>query len=127
MLFSISIGMKYIHENSFVKLDRCAATFLMGCSNGSLKQRGCNAPEGTPLSYLFTNSSVIIANLWEVTDRDIIRFSKAMLNSWMQDSIPSCSKYEEKLRVVSFIPKARRSYKLPTLVEATIVSYGMPT
>jgi hypothetical protein len=63
----------------------CAATLLMGCSSGSLTLNGCYIPQGTPLSYLLAGSPVIVANLWEVTDKDIDRFGKAMLDAWLRE------------------------------------------
>lgn len=44
---------------------------------------GCYAPHGTPLCYLLAGSPVTVANLWEVTDKDIDRFGKAMLDAWL--------------------------------------------
>ena len=62
----------------------------MGCSSGSLKLNGSYAPQGAPLSYLLAGSPLIVANLWEVTDNDIDRFGKAMLDAWLRErSSPS--------------------------------------
>lgn len=57
----------------------------MGCSSGSLSLNGAYTPQGAPLSYLLAGSPVIIANLWEVTDKDIDRFGKAMLDAWVRE------------------------------------------
>ena len=46
---------------------------------------GCYAPHGTPLCYLLAGSPVTVANLWEVTDKDIDRFGKAMLDAWLRE------------------------------------------
>ncbi|XP_020573851.1 separase-like [Phalaenopsis equestris] len=162
LYFGHGSGMQYIRADSFGKLSSCAAAFLMGCSSGSLRQRGCYAPQGAPLHYLFAGSPAIIANLWEVSDKDIDRFAKAILNSWTQDSIlhkcnkcidlaetsnagkskfPSrrnflkyaeiveetCRFCEAKLRVASFISEARSACKLPTIIGASVVCYGVPT
>ncbi|KAL0912981.1 hypothetical protein M5K25_016406 [Dendrobium thyrsiflorum] len=164
LYFGHGSGMQYIRANSFGKLNRCAAAFLMGCSSGSLRQRGSYAPQGAPLYYLYAGSPTVIANLWEVSDKDIDRFAKAILNSWTQDSIllDSCSKCgqlaedsneeeailpsrrkvskvteiarkekcrycEAKLRVASFISQARGACRLPTMIGASVVCYGVPT
>lgn len=76
-------GAQYISHQEIQKLENCAATFLMGCSSGSLSLIGPYAPKGIPLSYLLAGSPIIVANLWEVTDKDIDRFGKAMLDSWL--------------------------------------------
>ncbi|KAF8411822.1 hypothetical protein HHK36_004381 [Tetracentron sinense] len=86
---------QYLPGHEIQKLETCAATLLMGCSSGSLSLMGCYTPQGAPLSYLLAGSPVIVANLWEVTDKDIDRFGKAMLSAWLQErSTPSggCSK-----------------------------------
>ena len=87
----------------FKNLKNCAATFLMGCSSGSLTLNGSYIPQGTPLSYLLAGSPVIVANLWEVTDKDIDRFGKAMLDAWLRErSSPSLGCAECDLVVEEF-------------------------
>ncbi|XP_056159390.1 separase isoform X2 [Syzygium oleosum] len=83
--FGHGSGSQYIPRHEIQKLDTCAATLLMGCSSGSLLLNGAYVPEGTSLSYLLAGSPVIIANLWEVTDKDIDRFGKAMLDAWLKE------------------------------------------
>ncbi|XP_059463278.1 separase isoform X5 [Corylus avellana] len=83
--FGHGSGAQYIPRHEIQKLENCAATLLMGCSSGSLTLNGCYIPQGTPLSYLLAGSPVIVANLWEVTDKDIDRFGKAMLDAWLRE------------------------------------------
>ncbi|KAJ6942111.1 separase [Populus alba x Populus x berolinensis] len=83
--FGHGSGAQYISQQEIQKLENCAATLLMGCSSGSLSLNGCYAPQGTALSYLLAGSPAIVANLWEVTDKDIDRFGKAMLDAWLEE------------------------------------------
>ncbi|XP_061337166.1 separase [Gastrolobium bilobum] len=83
--FGHGSGAQYIPRHEIQKLEKCAATLLMGCSSGSLTLHGNYAPQGIPLSYLLAGSPAIIANLWEVTDKDIDRFGKAMLDAWLKE------------------------------------------
>ncbi|KAK4438264.1 Separase [Sesamum alatum] len=83
--FGHGSGTQYIPGHEIQKLDSCAAGLLLGCSSGSLYLKGCYMPQGAPLSYLLAGSPVIVANLWEVTDKDIDRFGKAMLNAWLRE------------------------------------------
>ncbi|KAJ7946655.1 putative Separase [Quillaja saponaria] len=83
--FGHGSGAQYISRHEIQKLEKCAATLLMGCSSGSLSLNGCYIPQGTSLSYLLGGSPAIVANLWEVTDKDIDRFGKAMLDAWLQE------------------------------------------
>ncbi|XP_058089660.1 separase [Magnolia sinica] len=174
--FGHGSGIQYIPRYEIQKLDCCAATLLMGCSSGALLFTGRYAPQGAPLSYLLAGSPAIIANLWDVTDRDIDRFGRVMLDGWMQEesspqmSCPKCSQIAkelrsmdvcdkgndkrpktrrkvargkeklqeaccscrcrdcgEKLRIASVMSQARDACKLPFLIGASPVCYGVPT
>ncbi|GAV67376.1 Peptidase_C50 domain-containing protein [Cephalotus follicularis] len=83
--FGHGSGAQYISKHDIQNLEKCGATLLMGCSSGSLSLNGCYAPQGAPLSYLLAGSPIIVANLWEVTDKDIDRFGKAMLDAWLKE------------------------------------------
>ncbi|KAJ8572576.1 hypothetical protein K7X08_009087 [Anisodus acutangulus] len=83
--FGHGSGAQYIPEHEVKKLESCAATLLMGCSSGSLYLHGCYAPRGAPMCYLFAGSPVIVANLWEVTDKDIDRFGKSMFDAILRE------------------------------------------
>ncbi|KAL1201644.1 Separase [Cardamine amara subsp. amara] len=91
LYFGHGSGAQYMSRHEIEKLDKCSATFLMGCSSGSLWLKGCYIPEGIPLSYLLAGSPAIVATLWDVTDRDIDRFGKALLESWLQERSDSSS------------------------------------
>ncbi|KAL7205879.1 hypothetical protein ACSBR2_018738 [Camellia fascicularis] len=83
--FGHGSGAQYIPGHEIQKLENCAATLLMGCSSGSLSLNGSYAPQGAPICYLLAGSPVIVANLWEVTDKDIDRFGKAMLDCLLKE------------------------------------------
>lgn len=168
-------GIQYIPGHEIRKLDRCAATLLMGCSSGSLSFTGRYAPQGAPLSYILAGSPAIVANLWDVTDKDIDRFAKVILDAWLQEEsacrgCPGCNHMVEefgcmtldnkgktkvpksrknalkvqklqgvcnddskhgncggKLRIASFMSQARDACRLPLLIGASPVCYGVPT
>lgn len=44
---------------------------LMGCSSGALHSMGQYEPTGMALSYVVSGAPATVANLWDVTDRDI--------------------------------------------------------
>jgi len=52
---------------------------LMGCSSGLLKPMGSYQPTGMALKYLLAGCPTIVANLWDVTDRDIDRFTERVI------------------------------------------------
>ncbi|KAJ4768331.1 hypothetical protein LUZ62_078706 [Rhynchospora pubera] len=103
--FGHGSGTKYITGHEIEKLEIRAAALLMGCSSGVLFCKGSYAPQGAPLSYLFAGSPAVIANLWDITDKDINIFSKAVVNSWLQDkgeaqpvTCSACALVEEPTR-----------------------------
>ena len=63
-----------------------SSVILMGCSSGkleSINRKGSDSisqetlfyePEGIALSYLIAGAPCVVANLWDVTDRDIDRY-----------------------------------------------------
>ncbi|CAI9287139.1 unnamed protein product [Lactuca saligna] len=109
MYFGHGSGVQYIPGDEIQKLDGCAATLLMGCSSGSLSLNGSYSPKGAPLYYLFAGSPVIVANLWEVTDKDIDRFGKAVLDAWIKTrSISStdcaqCTEISDRLNNMNIV------------------------
>ncbi|GER26714.1 separase [Striga asiatica] len=140
--FGHGSGTQYIPGHEIQKLDNCAATLLLGCSSGSLYLKGSYLPQGAPISYILAGSPVIVANLWEVTDKDIDRFGKAMLNAWLRERSALSSECTQcnppvsnsKLRICnhrprigSFMGQARDACHLGHLIGAAPVCYGVPT
>lgn len=96
--------------------------------------RGCYLPHGAPISYLLAGSPIIVANLWEVTDKDIDRFGKAMLNAWLRERSAECAQCSinvnncnHRPRIGSFMGQARDACHLGFLIGAAPVCYGVPT
>ncbi|KZV21176.1 separase-like [Dorcoceras hygrometricum] len=137
--FGHGSGTQYIPGHVIQKLNSCAASLLLGCSSGSLHLKGSYVPQGAPISYLIAGSPVIIANLWEVTDKDIDRFGKAMLNAWLRERSTECTECDviertcrsstcnHRRRVGSFMAQAREACTLGHLIGASPVCYGVPT
>ena len=82
LYFGHGSGGQYIRSRTIKKLDRCAVALLMGCSSGALTEAGEFEPYGTPMSYMHAGSPAILATLWDVTDKDIDRFSHTVLEKW---------------------------------------------
>lgn len=115
-------GEQYIPPARLRGLPRCAASLLMGCSSGRLRdQGGYYEPSGIVLAYLLAGCPAAVANLWDVTDRDIDRFAQDVLTRWL-------SGQEGGGRDVSAaVAAARGACKLPSLIGAAPVCYGVPT
>lgn len=169
--FGHGSGDQYLPERRMRKLNRCAAALLMGCSSGRLSPRGDYEPVGVPLWYLMSGCPTAIANLWDVTDGDIDRFSRVILNNWlesdgaqakavidgnskMKNPIESQSQkgkkrgqklcktakdcanqpvsipdkcFSREARTASHIGEGRNTCRLPNLIGASPVCYGIPT
>lgn len=93
----------------------------MGCSSGALPACGDFPPAGIALAYLAAGCPSVVANLWDVTDRDIDRFADALLRSWLDGAaLPGAAD------VTTGLEQARAACRLPALTGAAPVCYGLP-
>ena len=89
----------------------------MGCSSGSLSLNGRYTPKGAPLYYLHAGSPLIVANLWEVTDKDIDRFGKAILDACIRtrsttsSDCPQCAEISEEFQKLNIDGDKRKGKK----------------
>ncbi|KAL8943604.1 MAG: hypothetical protein Q9216_000969 [Gyalolechia sp. 2 TL-2023] len=82
LYFGHGSGNQYIRSKTIQKMERCAVALLMGCSSGKLTEAGEFEAYGTPMSYMHAECPAVVATLWDVTDKDIDRFSETMLHKW---------------------------------------------
>ncbi|KAL9006002.1 MAG: hypothetical protein Q9188_001236 [Gyalolechia gomerana] len=82
LYFGHGSGNQYIRSKTIQKMERCAVALLMGCSSGKLTEAGEFEPYGTPMSYMHAGCPAVVATLWDVTDKDIDRFSETVLQKW---------------------------------------------
>lgn len=68
------------------------------------------------LAYLHARCPALVANLWDVTDREIDRFCVALLKHTT----------EEGGSLLTAIAKARTACRLRFLTGAAAVAYGVP-
>ncbi|PNS15276.1 hypothetical protein CAC42_8277 [Sphaceloma murrayae] len=120
LYFGHGSGTQYVRERSVQKLTRCAqAVWLMGCSSGKVIEGWGYESESVPLSYLGAGEGgegesrdgeeaeardregmcmSVVATLWDVTDRDIDRFSVAVGKKWGLWGREAGTKGEEKVK-----------------------------
>lgn len=120
-------GDQYLPERDLAQLSNLGGALLMGCSSGMLVPQGRYDPTGVPLSYLLAGSPAIVANLWDVTDRDIDRFSKKLLHAWLGDDDGNGVDKAMNVAMAGPIPLARGACRLPHLVGAAPVCFGLPS
>ncbi|RHZ83649.1 hypothetical protein Glove_89g107 [Diversispora epigaea] len=122
--FGHGSGEQYIRNHHIRSLDRCAVTLLLGCSSGHLKNGGEFDPSGAALSYMIAGCPALVANLWDVTDKDIDRFSKALFKNWELN--PNESKKGRGISLVQAVSKSRNECVLKYLIGSAPVVYGIP-
>ncbi|ESP02877.1 hypothetical protein LOTGIDRAFT_230378 [Lottia gigantea] len=111
-------GVKYFQADEIQKLNCQAAVLLMGCSSGLLKPKGQLDACGTVLNYFLAGCPCVVGNLWNVTDKEIDRFCKCLLDTWLE-SEPGTS-------ILQVVCKARQACRLLYLTGSAPIVYGLP-
>ena len=94
LYFGHGSGSQYIKGRTIRKLDRCAVTFLMGCSSGSLSEAGEFEPYGTPINYIHAGWYV---QLIPITESDDLTYGS------LQQSSARCNplgRYRQRYRSI---------------------------
>ncbi|XP_030230781.1 LOW QUALITY PROTEIN: separin [Gadus morhua] len=111
-------GVRYLDARSLLKQDLRAAALLFGCSSAALAVRGDLEGAGIILHYLTAGCPLVLGTLWDVTDRDIDRFTTALLESWLSAGSGA--------PLLDYMGPARQATQLRHLVGAAPVVYGLP-
>jgi separase len=112
-------GERLIRRDIIEKLPQChSAVLLMGCSSGHLENCGEFEPTGVCASFLLAGCPAAIGNLWDVTDKDIDRFTESLLRAWAT----SCP----RTGLGEAIAPSREVCKLRMLTGCAPVYYGLP-
>ncbi|KAJ7172324.1 cysteine peptidase C50 [Mycena filopes] len=120
---------QYLRSHKIRNLPRCAATMLWGCSSGSLREMGDFDRVGTPYNYMLAGCPTLVANLWDVTDRDIDIFSQSVFDKLKlsADGVRGWDATQAgKTSLVAAVAQSRASCKLKYLTGAAPVVYGIP-
>uniref|UniRef100_A0A4W5M5H5 separase n=1 Tax=Hucho hucho TaxID=62062 RepID=A0A4W5M5H5_9TELE len=111
-------GARFLDGQRILKKEMRAASLLFGCSSAALAVRGELEGTGIILNYLMAGCPLILGNLWDVTDRDIDRFTKALLDSWLSAG-PGAP-------LLDHMALSRQATHLKHLIGAAPVVYGLP-
>lgn len=110
-------GQSFLNENQLEATNCRATTLLMGCSSGRLRDAGDFEPSGMALKYLLAGAPAVVANLWDVTDKDIDAVTATILEEWGADS--------DHAGLLNVVSKARDSCRLRFINGAAPVVYGL--
>ncbi|XP_070393403.1 separin isoform X1 [Dermacentor albipictus] len=116
-------GREYLVNDIIEQMHCHACPILMGCGSGRLKVFGPQIePFGVVLQYWIGGSPSVVANLWDVTDKDIDRFTETFLRHW----VPKMGSDTHISDITTAVQLSRSSCKLQYLVGAAPVVYGLP-
>lgn len=112
---------------------RVPISILMGCSSGRLERYSAGAESGgTAIEYLLAGSPAVVANMWDVSDRDIDRLTGSLLENWLgistsgegEESLDNEGVKPERCSLAVALARSRDACRLPFLVGAATVLYG---
>ncbi|TWW62203.1 Separin [Takifugu flavidus] len=111
-------GARFLDSQAVLKRQMRAASLLFGCSSAALAVRGEQEGQGIILNYLMAGCPFVLGNLWDVTDRDIDRFTKALLEAWFAAGSGA--------PLLAYMGSSRQATHLKHLIGAAPVVYGLP-
>ncbi|KAF7197162.1 Separin [Pseudocercospora fuligena] len=140
LYFGHGAGSQYIRPRAIRKLEKCSeVVWLMGCSSGAVTEYDELEPFAVPLAYMqagdrgdsahevneelcHSKCMAVVATLWDVTDKDIDRFSLAVGEEWGLWSPPT-----EATALPAKTPrKQRRAVAAPSTPDKSIVAPKTP-
>eukprot|EP00903_Cladosiphon_okamuranus_P012531 g11734.t1 len=119
-------GELLVGRDAVAGLTRCAVAVLMGCSSGRLKGYGDFEPMGMATSYLAGGSPAVVANLWDVTDKDIDRFSVSLFEAFLGEGGAGKNGNGRALTLAHAVAESRSECKMPFIIGYAPVCYGIP-
>nr|XP_010962662.1 separin isoform X1 [Camelus bactrianus]XP_045379496.1 separin isoform X1 [Camelus bactrianus] len=111
-------GAHFLDGQAVLRLSCRAVALLFGCSSAALAVHGNLEGAGIVLKYIMAGCPLFLGNLWDVTDRDIDRYTEALLQSWLGAGPGAPLLY--------YVNQARQAPRLKYLIGAAPVAYGLP-
>ncbi|XP_052016533.1 separin [Apodemus sylvaticus] len=111
-------GARFLDGQSVLRLSCRAVALVFGCSSAALAVHGNLEGAGIVLKYIMAGCPLFLGNLWDVTDRDIDRYTEALLQGWLGAG-PGAP-------LLHYASQARQAPRLKYLIGAAPVAYGLP-
>ncbi|KAL6949109.1 hypothetical protein ACO0QE_001599 [Hanseniaspora vineae] len=115
-------GDQYVRVSEIKKSAKISPSFLLGCSSAYMKPRGQLNSTGTIIGYLLGGAPFVVGNLWDVTDKDVDKFSLSMFEK-MGFLNTNANEYQN---VAAAVSRSRNVCKLRYLNGAAPIVYGLP-
>lgn len=117
---------QYIKTSSLLKMssttsNKLPPSLLIGCSSGQLQLYGFLEPAGNVYNWLICGCPMVVANLWDVTDKDIDLFSHVVLDKWGVFANGS-----DSMSITQAVSLGRKECTLKYLNGSAPVVYGLP-
>lgn len=124
-------GEQYIRASSLLKAKfeesrgSLPPAILMGCSSGAYQEYGELEPTSNVFTWLVCGSPMVVANLWDITDRDIDKLSETFLGKWgfLNDEI---SLAKGSINIGEAVGSSRAACTLQYLNGAAPIVHGLP-
>ena len=88
--------------------------------------QGIHDPCGPAFSYLLARAPHLIANLWDVTDKDIDRLSMHYMKTIFDACGPKGAERRDRLVTSCALAESRAMCRLKSAVGCAPVMYGLP-
>ncbi|XP_052258977.1 uncharacterized protein LOC127863473 isoform X2 [Dreissena polymorpha] len=111
-------GGQFFPSDELERLQGRAVTMLMGCSSGRMLVKGQLEPSGMMNSYFLAGCPMMIANLWDVTDKDIDKYT--------QDCLERALRAPRGSYLTLAVQEARKVCKMKHINGCAVVVYGLP-
>lgn len=116
-------GEQYVRLSSVTSAstESLPPALLMGCSSCAFESNGRLPTSSNIYNWLVRGSPTVVANLWDVTDRDIDLFTMSMLEDWNL-----ISEEGEPRSLASAVSTSREKCILKYLNGSAPIVYGLP-
>lgn len=122
-------GEQYMRTSSLFKAtsndsnQHLPPAILMGCSSGAYQANGDLEPTSNVFNWLICGAPMVVANLWDITDKDIDIFSDSVFAKW--GLLPG-QKDQVDVDICQAVGSSRASCTLKYLNGAAPIVHGLP-
>lgn len=118
-------GDQFARNKDITTFPNISPSLLLGCSSAAMKSSGNLEPTGVVYSHLLGGSNMVLGNLWDVTDKDIDKFTMSLLEKiGLVSDITTESR--ENMGICEATNLSRNLCNLKFLNGAAPVLYGLP-